>query len=1150
MNTSTYPRNNPRRTWQPAALLCALCLLLAGPARSGSLDAILNPDGTVRAGVRGSFKAAGYALYTAPDGQPVLRTVAARRVAGAARVTADNGTNGAVYAVAVDSTGNLCVGGDFTMAGGVAASNIAKWNGSEWSALGTGLNGQVFAIAVAGRSIVYAARQFAATGSTGGVAGVVQWNGIQWAPTGGNFTRVLNGSTYGGDINTLAVSSRGILYAGGDFDAAGGTAANNIAQWNGSSWSGLGGGLTDPTGVKSTARSLVISRAGILYVGGYFNQAGGITANSIASWNGSSWTAFGNGTGVNVDGYPGDVGSLALSKSGTLYVGGGFHMNGGLYASAIAQWSGINWIALGTGAFDDVAGLAISSGGTLYAAGGRSTSNSSSNYTIQWNGTGWSPLGSGTNSINGDGAFPLATSGNVLYAGGVFTTAGGVSANNIAQWDGTKWSPIAPNSLTAYHLPQPGRTTRRTRLNYRSTGIIKVGADDTTGTAFALPRSSGQTLAFRIQENPTDSTSGALADAAGFFEPQTQTADSIMAVYHHPAFVGLTGSHRDLHLQVIDNTVPAAPVVLHTYPIQAVRPPLLLVHGLWSYGSNAFPGLQKKLVKDGLYDNEEQIRYADYGADLHFADNAQKFIDHKNAQLLAYAFRNVSVSKVDIIGHSMGGLIARQYIQSPDYANKRDVNKLITLNTPHSGSPVPNFVKTLPPFVKTLMGKFGHDPTKGAVEDLSYNGPAIARLNATPNTHGVAIHAITTNLDFASTAPIEALSKQDVGWAGFLVEWMALTQIHTANTINALLDKVYHNKNDLVVGLNSQRGGLTYPYTSNVAGQSHVSGGNPLVQLSMEELLTANSSNTARANAFTKADMHPVSTDSITSIFHRSAPPTTALVSTAHKTASSTLQITSPTRNTVFTDIDSVRVTVAGSADVTRILLVCNAGTPEMTTRLVQGAGGSAYLRVPRQGLGRLTIAAFAFADSTYVQYDTLGTGLTTAATLRSVRIEPRFVYTIPGDSAVLHLTGTYSDGIEREVMGQSGVQFSFAGGGTARTRSAGWVTGLAPGLDSLRVSYAGRTDAVPVEVAAVSIPPTNSPGSPLQVWPNPAQETAWVGNTNGQPLAVYDVMGRLVLTPAPADPTSNDLLLDLHGLRPGMYILRCSTRTARLLVE
>ncbi|MCH8164793.1 MAG: hypothetical protein IH889_04220, partial [Planctomycetes bacterium] len=58
---------------------------------------------------------------------------------------------------------------------------------------------------------------------------------------------------------------------------------------------------------------------------------------------------------------------------------------------------------------------------------------------------GWAPLGSGmdgnvwalTGFDDGSGEGPA------LYAGGFFTEAGGVRANNIAKWDGSGWSPLA-----------------------------------------------------------------------------------------------------------------------------------------------------------------------------------------------------------------------------------------------------------------------------------------------------------------------------------------------------------------------------------------------------------------------------------------------------------------------------------------------------------------------------------------------------------------------------------------------------------------------------------------------------------------------------------------------------------------------------------
>ena len=51
------------------------------------------------------------------------------------------GANGAVNAAVTDGSGNLYIGGDFTVVGNVIANNIAQWNGSSWSALGSGMSG-------------------------------------------------------------------------------------------------------------------------------------------------------------------------------------------------------------------------------------------------------------------------------------------------------------------------------------------------------------------------------------------------------------------------------------------------------------------------------------------------------------------------------------------------------------------------------------------------------------------------------------------------------------------------------------------------------------------------------------------------------------------------------------------------------------------------------------------------------------------------------------------------------------------------------------------------------------------------------------------------------------------------------------------------
>ena len=330
-----------------------------------------------------------------------------------------------VYALAVSGS-TLYAGGYFTTAGGIAANYIAQWNGSSWSALGSGWMEQpgVYALAVSG-STLYAGGYFTTAGGSAANY-IAQWNGSSWSALG---------SGMGGDdgdeypyVLALAVSGS-TLYAGGSFTTAGGITANDIAQWNGTSWSALGSGMGSDFSF-ATVYALAVSGS-TLYAGGDFTTAGGIPANDIAQWNGSSWSALGSGMNSDVD-------ALAVSGS-TLYAGGDFTTAGSTRQLHCAmEREQLVGPRFGDEQLIGVYALAVS-GSTLYAGGNFTTAGgSAANYIAQWNGSSWSALGSG---MNGD-VSALAVSGSTLYAGGDFTTAGGSAANYIAQWNGSSWSAL------------------------------------------------------------------------------------------------------------------------------------------------------------------------------------------------------------------------------------------------------------------------------------------------------------------------------------------------------------------------------------------------------------------------------------------------------------------------------------------------------------------------------------------------------------------------------------------------------------------------------------------------------------------------------------------------------------------------------------
>lgn len=309
---------------------------------------------------------------------------------------------GGVGAAATDASGNLYVGGEFTIVGGVFATNIAKWNGSTWSALGSGLNGGVGALLTVGNEL-YAGGQFTRAGGVP-ATNIARWNGSHWSALGSGLSSL---PSHPGYVSSL-VRSSGDLYAGGYFTNAGGLSANFVARWNGSNWSALG------SGVGYVVQALVVSGDN-LYAGGHFTTAGGLLANYVARWNGASWSAL--GSGMNDPVY-----SLALLGN-DLYAGGYFETAGGVSATNIARWDGSTWSAVGPGIrpldpysfhLGNVTALVVS-GNDLFVAGNFNYGEDwdEVNRIARWNGSSWNALGSERNAF----VATLAVSGANLYAG-------------------------------------------------------------------------------------------------------------------------------------------------------------------------------------------------------------------------------------------------------------------------------------------------------------------------------------------------------------------------------------------------------------------------------------------------------------------------------------------------------------------------------------------------------------------------------------------------------------------------------------------------------------------------------------------------------------------------------------------------------------
>jgi hypothetical protein len=357
------------------------------------------------------------------------------------------GMNARVLALA-SYNGKLYAGGEFTTAGGVAASRIAMWDGSSWAPLGTGVSGKVLAMHVFDGKLIVGGEFATAGGLT--VNQIAAWDGSTWSALGaGTGTAHPGGPTRVMALETYNDGQGVALYAGGDFTLAGGIEANHLARWSGSSWSAVGAGTT--AGVTSLA-VLDVGSGPKLYLGGAFFNANGIFVRSLASYDGVAFEALEPNDGVN-----GTILALEKGNDGhgpAIFAGGEFEQAGTANARFIAKFQNGRWHPLGTGVedenddddlavwaleiFDDGNGPALYAAGNFIVMGGVTA-----NRIARWDGARWHPLSSGANGE----VFALKVyddgNGPALYAGGVFTRAGGVTGTNrIAKWNGQQWSTV------------------------------------------------------------------------------------------------------------------------------------------------------------------------------------------------------------------------------------------------------------------------------------------------------------------------------------------------------------------------------------------------------------------------------------------------------------------------------------------------------------------------------------------------------------------------------------------------------------------------------------------------------------------------------------------------------------------------------------
>jgi hypothetical protein len=512
------------------------------------LEKALNPDGTVMAGFNGSFDANGYILKGGKFGEPRFikkSDAAGNNILGTKYDDNPDDANwddrfgysplsGPVYAIAIDGS-DIYVGGYFSRANGISVNNLAKWDGMRWSNVGGGVwiegggptnkkninsvqdvgpegNGYVYALIYSAGKL-YVGGQFNYVGDGINAPMINSSNVAVWDKSTNTWQSL---STSGGSYSQGSISSlllkNNYLYVGGYINMGYGASSDNnsnnkstassylktFLKWDFSTheWSDLGGNL-----LNSPVLCLYSGAGSDVIVGGY-NYISSIQAAGIAIWDETTGT-FNKLPGQTTS-LPGPCFAITSDGAGNYYFGG---MNSGGYLCKWSYGSDIQFISPDEGFYYFVSTLSYNNG-KLYVGLYNNTGGIANNFLMKYDGSSWSTLGSG---IDGS-VSTILTSGNDVYVGGEFSSAGNKKSPYLAHWyegSGTTNLSISPAFLSFGDVAI-GENTNKT-FKVRNTGTLPVtlsgfsiiGTDAAMYKRYSVPDSSST----QITLNPGESYS-------------------------------------------------------------------------------------------------------------------------------------------------------------------------------------------------------------------------------------------------------------------------------------------------------------------------------------------------------------------------------------------------------------------------------------------------------------------------------------------------------------------------------------------------------------------------------------------------------------------------------------------------------------------
>lgn len=387
---------------------------------------------------------------------------------------------------------------------------------------------------------------------------------------------------------------------------------------------------------------------------------------------------------------------------------------------------------------------------------------------------------------------------------------GDIETNKLPSWEQFCSTGVGIcDTLKVQHYHQlPTNPLFAKRKLLKEGDIFKVCADGSEASVFKF--SGGgydyNNINVRLKENTLNNP-----ELYGQFTVVHISKDSLVVKYKHPEYFNGGGKLATYTLEMFDAANNPS-TSLATKKLEVYRAPIVFVHG-FKASRETFLEMESTLINWGLYE-PRLIHRLDYSATSLAAFRENKDVVPNAINTLFNSLReaNIASGKVACIGHSMGGILSRMYLQNTStVAYRGDIQKLITVNTPHSGSHLPCLLDD-PTISAPVLAKLSelaniyaflwcpsNNQNCFAMVDLGIQSIAIRNDLNGPNLNKnkVPTHAIATK------SPSYAIISSDGVFSVLPVDQILYT------LTNLSFEAIFGGANDLAVSYTNQLGGLS-----------------------------------------------------------------------------------------------------------------------------------------------------------------------------------------------------------------------------------------------------------------------------------------------------------------------------------------------------